>query len=152
MRVLDAGCDLEAVVESGQAVVVIGEGDVAGDAAAALLLSDYAVLRPGATLRIDTPQAWAGALWRLGPDAIRLCGAPAILPAVLAFSLGLCDRVGEFSLAGRSEAALDSAAVLLSRRGGDLLERAEFARLFAAGVPREGLTAFLEKRSPRFSE
>lgn len=152
MRILDAGCDLEAVVESSQAVVVIGEGDVAGDGAAALLLSDYAVLRPGATLRIDTPQAWAGAIWRLGPDAIRLCRAPAILPAALALSLGLCDRVGEFSLAGRSEAALDSAAVLISRRGGDRLERAEFARLFAAGVPREGLTAFLEKRSPRFSE
>jgi hypothetical protein len=50
----------------------------------------------------------------------------------------------------KSTIALDSAAMLIDRRGGDALERAEFARLFATGTPQEGLTAFLEKRQPRF--
>lgn len=150
MRVLDAGSALETVVAGREAVVVVGAGEVAGDAAAALLLSDYAVLAPGATLRIDSAEAWAGAVWRLGRDAIGLFARPAILPAELALSVGLCDRVGDFSIAGRSEAALDSAALLISRRGGDRLERAEFGRLFATGTPREGLTAFLEKRRALF--
>jgi len=42
--------------------------------------------------------------------------------------------------------ALDAAANLIRRRGGDVLERAEFARLFAAGEPQRGLAAFLNRR------
>jgi hypothetical protein len=67
-------------------------------------------------------------------------------------TLGLCDEVGkgEAWLGVRSTEALDAAAMMIARRGGDVLERAEFARLFATGTPQEGLAAFLEKRRPRF--
>jgi hypothetical protein len=54
-------------------------------------------------------------------------------------------------LKGRSVLALDSAATLIRSRGGDRLERAEFARLFATGEPQTGLGAFLAKKSPRYS-
>jgi hypothetical protein len=53
-------------------------------------------------------------------------------------------------LGGRSALALDTAASLVALRGGDTLERAAFAWLFAAGEPQEGLRAFLDKRRPRF--
>ncbi|MGZ7042115.1 MAG: hypothetical protein ACXVH7_10030, partial [Thermoanaerobaculia bacterium] len=51
---------------------------------------------------------------------------------------------------GRSGLAIDSAAALIRRRGGDPLERAEFARMFAIGEPQVGLSAFLAKRKPEF--
>ena len=53
---------------------------------------------------------------------------------------------------GRSRVALEAAARLIASRGGDALERATFAWLFATGIPQEGLAAFLEKRRPRFPE
>ena len=59
------------------------------------------------------------------------------------------DR-GEPREAVRSEIALEAAMELISRQGGDALERAMFGWLFATGIPREGLSAFLEKRPPRF--
>ena len=140
------------MVSGREAVVVIGEGAVSGSAAASLLLSDFAVLREDATLLVDTPDAWAGVIWRLGRDTAAVLLEPMPIPAARARVLGLCDQVGEFSLGNRSRPAFDSAATLLCRRGGDRMERAEFARLFAAGLPQEGLSAFLEKRPPRFSE
>jgi hypothetical protein len=86
-----------------------------------------------------TPEAWADAVWLLGERAYRLW------------------------LGGETEIALDEppqstgsalarevAAKLIASRGGDALERAAFAFLFAAGEPQEGLRAFLEKRKPRF--
>ena len=45
---------------------------------------------------------------------------------------------------------IDAAAVLVRSRGGDALERAEFARLFAIGEPRTGLGAFLAKKPASF--
>ncbi|HVR41515.1 MAG TPA: hypothetical protein VMU84_20640 [Thermoanaerobaculia bacterium] len=51
----------------------------------------------------------------------------------------------------RSVRALETAATLLRKNGGDALERAEFARLFATGEPQRGLRAFLEKRTPSFA-
>ena len=51
----------------------------------------------------------------------------------------------------RSVLALDSAAMLIRSRGGDRLERAEFARLFAIGEPQKGLGAFLAKTKPTYS-
>lgn len=50
----------------------------------------------------------------------------------------------------KSQVALEAAEQLISRHGGDALERATFAWLFATGIPKEGLSAFLEKRRPRF--
>ena len=129
-----------------------GKGILDGDDVAALLFSDYAIVEESATLNLSSPAAWAGAVWRIGAGALRLLTDPRISGAE-AVRLGLCDEVGkgESWLGVRSTEALDAAAMLIAGRGGDVLERAEFARLFATGTPQEGLAAFLEKRKPRFS-
>jgi enoyl-CoA hydratase/carnithine racemase len=106
-------------------------------------------------LVVDTPAAWAGALWRVGGKALRLYLLRERFPASEAIEAGLADAIGDDAaawLAGRSTLALDSAAELLRRRGGETLERAEFARLFAIGEPQRGLEAFLAKRHPRFGD
>lgn len=54
-------------------------------------------------------------------------------------------------IGARSAIALEVAAALIRKNGGDELERAEFARLFAAGEPQRGLRAFLEKQTPAFA-
>lgn len=149
MRILAAGARaLEEVLAARECIVVEGEGELRGDAAASLLFADYAVMRSGASLHLDSPAAWAGAVWRLGHRGLLV---RAHWPSEACLAAGLCDAIGEFDLASRSTAALDSAAALIARRGGDALERAEFARLFATGTPREGLSAFLEKRKPQFT-
>jgi hypothetical protein len=149
---LDANhADLDAVVTATEMVVVTGEGELSGRAAAALLLADWGVLLDGGTLLLDSAEAWAGAVWRLGRGAYALHLAQRTrFTAAEAVEEGLCDSVTAFELGGRSAVALDSAAGLIRSRGGDALERAEFARLFAAGIPQQGLTAFLRKEMPRF--
>lgn len=150
MIVLRSGeLDVDRVVNARCAVVAHGEGTVSGSAAAALLFADWAVLHPDATLVIDTPEAVAACAWRGGGV---LCVAPAASPAIEARRKGLVDAVGDVDdfLGRRSETALDAAALLVRSRGGDALERATFAWLFATGEPAEGLSAFLEKRPPRF--
>ena len=151
MRIVDRNHaqSLEAIVLSRECVVATAASDVAGDDAAAMFFSDHAVLAENATVSITTPAAWAGAVWRLGSSALKLLSSTTV-SASDAVEIGLCDE--RVDLSGRSPAALDSAAMLIARRGGDALERAEFARLFAAGVPQEGLAAFLEKRKPRFEQ
>jgi hypothetical protein len=144
---------LKELLERRDLVVAFGEGEVRGLAAAALLFSDYAVLRRGATLIVDAPEAWAAVVWRLGRKALKwhLDGARAE------------DVVDEITAAEpeswlsewmrhRSVMALDSAAALVRGSGGDRLERAEFARLFALGEPQKGLSAFLAKTRPTYSE
>ena len=76
-------------------------------------------------------------IWRNGADSFRM------------YLLGIEEEVVN-APQRRSEIAAASAAMLIEHRGGDALERAEFARLFATGEPAEGLRAFLEKRLPRF--
>jgi hypothetical protein len=152
MRVLAASGlserEVEEILAARELVVVIGEGELHGVAAAALLVSDFAVLRDGATLHLDDPRVWAGVVWRLGRNAMKLIGRTTI-GAHEARALGLADG-SEFDASGRSAVALDVTAMLLRTRGGDTLERATFAWLFASGEPREGLSAFLRKRTPRF--
>jgi hypothetical protein len=143
---------LEDLLGRRELVVAFGEGEVRGLAAAALLFADYAVLYADATLDVDLPEAWAAAVWRLGRKALKwhLDGAIA------------ADIVDEITTKEpqawleewtrhRSVMALDSAAVLIRGRGGDSLERAEFARLFAAAEPQKGLGAFLAKARPTYS-
>jgi enoyl-CoA hydratase/carnithine racemase len=124
-----------------------------GEDAVAALTADYVVLREDDVLHLDTARAWAAAVWRIGAGAWRLhLAGMERLTAAEALRAGLADAVGhsiEFT-AGRSEMALASAAELIRHRGGDALERAEFARLFAAGEPQIGLAAFLNKRRPEW--
>jgi len=118
--------------------IAIAEGTITADD----LLADWLVVTEEARLTIDA--SLAGPLvWRLGAGAYRR------------YLLGELDARavadGIFELDTRSELALHVAAELLPRRGGDALERAAFALLFAAGEAQEGLAAFLEKRTPRFN-
>jgi enoyl-CoA hydratase/carnithine racemase len=153
LRVADVR-DLDDLVRRRELVVAMGEGDVNGVAAAALMFADFAVLKENATLRIDTAEAWAGAVWRVGRKALQVQSA---MSAIEARDAGLCDEVTEEEewlqewMRHRSVVALDSAAALIRSRGGDRLERAEFARLFALGEPQKGLDAFLGKRKPTYS-
>jgi len=148
---------LDDLLDRGDLTVAMGEGEVGGLAAAALLFADFAVLREGAVLHLDTPQTWAGAVWRLGRGALRLL-TNAALSAAEARDAGLCDEVTDREpqpwleewMRHRSVFALDTAAALIRARGGDRLERAEFARLFAIGEPQKGLGAFLAKRNPEY--
>ena len=146
------GRDLDELLERRELVVAFGDGEVRGLAAAAVLFADYAVLRRGSALVLDAPEAWAGAAWRLGRGAYRWYlrggGSEELVDEVT-------DQDPDTWLGNwtrdRSVLALDSAAVLMRSRGGDRLERAEFARLFAIGEPQQGLGAFLAKKSPRYS-
>lgn len=155
--------DLDALAEARECVVAAGGGRISGSGAAAWMLSDYAAMEDGATLVVDSPEAWAGVVWRAGEAAWRIMrpqdgGHPPQIAAAEALAHGLVDELfhGDWRewfdrwMAHRSTAALDSAALLTGRRGGDALERAEFARLFATGEPQHGMEAFLGKRRPRF--
>ena len=150
------GLDLDELLRRRELAVAMGEGDVNGVAAAALMFADFAVLKEGATLHIDTAEAWAGAVWRLGRKALHV---QSTITASEAKDMGLCDDVTDRDeetwlqewMRHRSVVALDSAAALIRSRGGDRLERAEFARLFALGEPQKGLDAFLGKRKPTYS-
>lgn len=144
--------ELDELLATRDLVIAIGEGELRGQAAAAAMFAGWCVLDPGARLVLDSPAAWAGAAWRIADRAYALwLEGRTEFDAPAALNEGLCDAIAShFDLGTRSELALDSAAALVQRRGGDALERAEFARLFAAGEPQEGLRAFLHKRAPRF--
>jgi len=149
--------ELDELLARRDLVITVGEGELRGPAAAAALFAGWSLLCEGATIVLDTPAAWAGAAWRIGDRAYALwLGGLTELGAQRALTEGLCDSVVPIGydpvewIGTRSGLALDSAAMLIQHRGRDALERAEFARLFAAGEPQEGLRAFLEKRAPRF--
>lgn len=151
-------------------LVAAADGEVSGLPAAVLLTADYAAMQGDGVLdlRDATPQVRAAIGWRLStaaawpplsfPEFESAGSAAAVHAPDGALAAGLIDEViatdaeAWFArwLHGRSVAALESAAMLIRMRGGDALERAEFARLFATGQPQEGLRAFLEKRPPRF--
>jgi enoyl-CoA hydratase/carnithine racemase len=131
---------------------------LAGDALGEALFADWFALADDATLVIDSPHAWAGVVWRIGARAHKLhLLRGTSLSAADAFRERLCDEVvaaGSNPLQfgeGKSALAMESAAALIALRGGDILERSEFARLFAIGEPQRGLRAFLEKRRPEWT-
>jgi hypothetical protein len=145
--------DLRRVLSRDEAIIAVGDGDLRGDPLACALHSDYLVLAADTLITLDTARAWSGAVWRMGRVALALCLAPAIRPAMIADALVPAGRdplqwTAEW-VGTRSAIALDAAANLIRLRGGDALERAEFARLFAAGVPQKGLAAWLESRSTK---
>lgn len=168
---------LDALHERSELLVACGSGAVRGLSAAALMMADYAVLDVHATLHLDgvgdqgsgrhgdtlrplTPdsrsQTWSAVVHRIGRRALRLhIDGRTTLTAPEAHAAELIDELIDGDprewldrwLRGRSTLALDSAAMLIRNRGGDALERAEFARLFAIGEPQRGLRAFLSRRS-----
>ena len=148
LRAVDAR-GLEAFLERTDLTVAFADGHVHGVAAAALLFADYAVLGDGATLSVDSPEGWAGAVWRLGRRTLawQVRGG---LAAEIVDEVTTRDPQTwrEEWMHHRSVIALDAAAALIRARGGDGLERAEFARLFAIGEPQKGLGAFLAKVKP----
>lgn len=148
------GRSLDELLARTEMTVAAGAAEIHGLAAAALLFADYAVLDIGAALHLDAAEVWAAVAWRLGHGALRLhIKGRTVFSAAEAKNAGLCDEVIEGDAAewlqrwmdGRSAVALDSAAMLIRARGGDALERAEFARLFATGEPQRGLSAFLRR-------
>jgi hypothetical protein len=133
-------------------VVAFADGAVCGVAAAALLFADYAVLASDATLAIDTSEAQAAVIWRLGRKAIHWHVNGAKPEDVVDEVSDKDPRIWQEEwMRHRSVIALDAAAALIRARGGDRLERAEFARLFAIGEPQKGLGAFLAKARPSYS-
>jgi enoyl-CoA hydratase/carnithine racemase len=131
---------------------------IRGDALANALFADWFAISENATLTIDSPRAWAGVVWRIGARAHKLhLLRGTSLSAADAFRERLCDEVvaaGSNPLQfgeGKSALAMESAAALIALRGGDILERSEFARLFAIGEPQRGLRAFLDKRRPEWT-
>ena len=145
--------DLRRVLSRDEAIIAVGEGELRGDPLACALHADLLVLAADARIFVDTPAAWSGIVWRMGREALMLCVAPAILPVAIADLLVPAGRdplqwTAEW-VGTRSAIALDAAANLIRRNGGDILERAEFARLFAAGEPQKGLAAWLESRSTK---
>ncbi|HEX8616779.1 MAG TPA: hypothetical protein VF911_04245 [Thermoanaerobaculia bacterium] len=151
LRGLDARA-LEELLGRRELVVAFGEGELGGIAAAALLFADYAVLRSGARLRVDGPEAWAGAVWRLGKRTLNWA-VDGEKQEELVDEITSKDSTLWLQewMQHRSVIALDAAAALIRGRGGDSLERAEFARLFALGEPQKGLDAFLAKVRPSYS-
>jgi hypothetical protein len=142
---------LEDLLERRELIVAFGDCEIRGVATAALLFADYAVLHRDGRLIVDCAEAWGGAVWRLGRAALgwQLRGSPL---EEIVDELADADPARWFEewTRNRSVMALDSAAALIRARGGDSLERAEFARLFAIGEPQRGLGAFLAKRKPEF--
>lgn len=137
--------------------VAVAEGTMSGWPVAVALAADWVIFSANTELVIDCGEAWSGVLSRIGAAALRLHlleSQP--VKASIAMQYGLCDRVvaaeedpvecAQRWLEGRSSVALEASAALITRRGGDPLERAEFARLFAAGEPQAGLKAFLDKK------
>jgi enoyl-CoA hydratase/carnithine racemase len=147
---------VDAIVARHEFALAWGSGALRGNALAAALHCDWLILREGTRLAVDSPRAWSGAVWRIGGGALRLVASGGLADAEAALAHGLCDAVVDDSsdplkwIGGRSRVAIDAAAALIRRRGGDVLERAEFARLFATGEPQRGLAAFLARRKPEF--
>jgi enoyl-CoA hydratase/carnithine racemase len=158
-----AGANLLGAIAARHAcAIAVATGVLRGNSLAAALLCDWVAVGEESTLHLSGGAVWGSAVARMGAGAYRLYLLESeALPATRALELGVVDALipattepEEWTarwLRGRSVLAMQSAAMLLRSRGGDRLERAEFARLFATGQPRLGLRAFLGKQTPRWS-
>ena len=156
---LDA-VDIGDIASRRELTVALATGPLRGHALSAALHCDWLAIEENGTLIIDTPQAWSGAIGRIGARAAYLLHLldRTTMNAADAVGHGLADALVPFGadpvewlagwIGGRSTLALDEAAALIRGRGGDVTERFAFARLFATGEPQQGLAAFLEKRRP----
>lgn len=174
LRVERCGAGVRAHLVPGGFTIVVGRGRIAGADLAAALGADYLVLEDGAEIDFGWSEegtenrarareeglVMARASRRIGRRAIPFLLDGAALKAHQALAAGLADGVVAAGsdpvewivswFGKRSAVALASAASLIREGRGDAAERAEFARLFAAGEPQRGLGAFLEKRTPDF--
>ena len=149
-------------------LLALVRGELGGPGLAAALDADWLAAREGSVLGIASPAidpVVASTLARRVGNArarrLLLIGERS-LPAEAALELGVADSLVAAEvdslkwlhgwLAARSARAMLSGSGLVRRRGGDALERAEFARLFSEGVPRRGLRMFLDKKSLDFSD
>ncbi|MFA6954686.1 MAG: hypothetical protein WC538_02300 [Thermoanaerobaculia bacterium] len=148
--------------------VAIVDGEVSAPGLAAALDSDWLAVREGSFLPLSSPAidpfVASTLARRVGNARARrlLLIGERTLPAANAFTAGVADALVPAEedslkwlhgwLSKRSARALASGSGLIRRRGGDALERAEFARLFSEGVPRRGLRMFLDKKSLDFSD
>jgi len=153
--------DVEDIASRADMTIAFVTGELRGRPLAAALHCDWLAIDEGASIVIDSPEAWSGAIGRIGGRAYRLhLLGRAMLRAEEAVREGLADVLVPSGadpvqwfvdwVGGRSTLALDTAAALIRGRGGDVTERFAFARLFATGEPQEGLAAFLEKRKPKW--
>ena len=125
---------MDEVLSRREMIVAVAEDEIT----AAALLADWLVAGAEARLDWSSAETLGALVWRIGATALRL------------YALGGTDGVADMDFvewSGRSGPALDAAARLIRSRGGDALERAEFARLFATGEPQKGLAEWLESRS-----
>lgn len=156
---------LEPWTRSRSVTVAFIAGSIAPPAVEVALCCDLVYIEPGSLVQLsagDEPPP-AGALWALGRAGRRALARGLLDPAPLTadrvvrlgLAHGLVRQGDELPLpATVSETALTSARDLLrtaaTGEGAGALESAAFRLLFAAGDPREGATAFLEKRHPEF--
>jgi enoyl-CoA hydratase/carnithine racemase len=155
------------VVERRSLLISLAGGVVRGAPLAIALVSDFLAIREDATIDLGNdaidPQVAAGVVRRIGSRARwLLMASPRRIGAAEAVRLGLADTLVASEvdslkwfdswLAKRSLRALLAGAALVRSNGGDALERAEFARLFAEGEPRRGLMGFLEKKPVDFTD
>jgi enoyl-CoA hydratase/carnithine racemase len=159
---------LERLLARRSLLIAIAGVELSGAGLAAALDADWLAVREGSRLAIASPRidpAVASTLARrVGNRRARrlLLTGERIVTAAEALEQGIADSLvpaAEDSLkwlhgwlSARSARALLAGAGLVRRRGGDPLERAEFARLFSEGVPRRGLRMFLDKTKLDFSE
>jgi len=121
------------------------------------LRADFLAVGEDAVLELRSDAAiWIALTRRIGREVLKLhLLAERMLDAQTMLRWGVADAIipsgtseeewlAQF-MAGRDEEALAAAAMLIRRRGGDPLERSEFARLFAAGVPQPHLRNFLTR-------
>ncbi len=139
---------IDGVLARREMVVAVADGEIT----AAALLADWLVVGAEARLTIRRDPALLGALVaRIGAKALRLYafgGMDGVIDAVVPPGTDSVEWTRAW-IGSRSELALDAAAKLIGSRGGDQMERAEFARLFAVGEPQEGMAAWLESNSTK---
>jgi enoyl-CoA hydratase/carnithine racemase len=153
--------DLDAIVSHRVMTVAFGRGQLRGRSLAAALHCDWLAIEEGSVITIDSPQAWSGAIGRIGARAYRLhllgrstmnageAAREGLADALVPIGADPVEWLAEW-IGGRSSLSLDAAATLIRGRAGDVTERFAFARLFATGEPQEGVGAFLEKRRPNW--
>ncbi len=156
---------VEAWVRGRAVTVAVLEGVIASPAVDIALCSDLVYLLPSTRLCLaPAPEPPSpGVIWALGRAGRRALArgllSTAEIPAEEAVAIGIAHQVlvdrRELPLpADASLAAVTSARDLMRSAspgsGGLALELAAFRLLFAAGDPREGAAAFLDKRDPSF--